>query len=261
MRKLLDWKNKIEYAYVDSLSNAGLAWEFLRRNPEYSKTWRKYLSIKSELDAKFGPSFSWSSSILQCREISHFDPPIKASETESEWIKRNLDSGVDPYRSPFVEGLARSWGLVRLLNPAQVATGKERFLAPRFNVWYHVDDIEMAEPYPAKWKRAYIEIDLSRHIEPQLDLAKARLLKSQRELIKRCVLAKPTKKTPKKKLFSRYLRVLDAFATNPRPTRMAVAACIFGTDYRYKGERGLKAIDETRKQASRMVLNDYRSLI
>jgi len=41
--KLPDWKDISQYPKAGAVSNDRLAWEFLRRNPEYQKDWRRYL--------------------------------------------------------------------------------------------------------------------------------------------------------------------------------------------------------------------------
>ena len=35
-----DWRSPTAYAYVSDLDPSGLAWEFLRRNPEYRREYR-----------------------------------------------------------------------------------------------------------------------------------------------------------------------------------------------------------------------------
>jgi hypothetical protein len=35
-----DWRSPAAYAYVSDLDPSGLAWEFLRRNPEYRREYR-----------------------------------------------------------------------------------------------------------------------------------------------------------------------------------------------------------------------------
>ena len=39
-----DWRNKAVYDYTNDLDLNGWAWEFLRRNPEYRKDWKKELN-------------------------------------------------------------------------------------------------------------------------------------------------------------------------------------------------------------------------
>ena len=40
MPPVLDWRSAAAYAYVDNLSPAGVAWEFLRRSPDYQRDYR-----------------------------------------------------------------------------------------------------------------------------------------------------------------------------------------------------------------------------
>jgi hypothetical protein len=35
-----DWRSPSAYAYLDQLDPSGLAWEFLRRNPDYQRKYR-----------------------------------------------------------------------------------------------------------------------------------------------------------------------------------------------------------------------------
>ena len=49
---MLDWRSPAAYAYLDELNPAGLAWEFLRRNPDYQRDYRA-----AALDAAGQPEF------------------------------------------------------------------------------------------------------------------------------------------------------------------------------------------------------------
>jgi Proteobacterial transcriptional regulator-like domain len=40
MPPVLDWRSPAAYAYLDELNPAGLAWEFLRRNPDYQRDYQ-----------------------------------------------------------------------------------------------------------------------------------------------------------------------------------------------------------------------------
>ena len=40
----LQWRDADNYAFVSALPPAGCAWEFLRRNPDYQKSWRAFSS-------------------------------------------------------------------------------------------------------------------------------------------------------------------------------------------------------------------------
>jgi hypothetical protein len=47
-----DWRSAAAYAYLDELNPAELAWEFLRRNPDYQRDYRA-----AALDAAGQPEF------------------------------------------------------------------------------------------------------------------------------------------------------------------------------------------------------------
>ncbi|GLK79025.1 transcriptional regulator domain-containing protein [Methylopila turkensis] len=39
------WRSEAAYDYIDNLTPGDLAWEFLRRNPEYRKSYQELVSI------------------------------------------------------------------------------------------------------------------------------------------------------------------------------------------------------------------------
>ena len=43
-----DWRSAAVYDYVNDLDPAELAWEFLRRNPDYQREYRKVLRLGGE---------------------------------------------------------------------------------------------------------------------------------------------------------------------------------------------------------------------
>jgi hypothetical protein len=40
-----DWRSEAAYDYIDKLTPGDLAWEFLRRNPEYGKSYQELVAI------------------------------------------------------------------------------------------------------------------------------------------------------------------------------------------------------------------------
>ncbi len=40
-----DWRSDAAYDYIDKLTPGDLAWEFLRRNPEYRKSYQELVAI------------------------------------------------------------------------------------------------------------------------------------------------------------------------------------------------------------------------
>jgi hypothetical protein len=43
--KSSNWRNSVHYEFTQSLDAAGWAWEFLRRNPEYSEDYHNWRSL------------------------------------------------------------------------------------------------------------------------------------------------------------------------------------------------------------------------
>lgn len=40
------WRSSAEYEYIDQLNPGELAWEFLRRNPDYKRRYRELVSAR-----------------------------------------------------------------------------------------------------------------------------------------------------------------------------------------------------------------------
>jgi hypothetical protein len=48
MPKYSNWRSDAAYDYVDDLYSPELAWEYLRRNPDYQREYRKALRLSGE---------------------------------------------------------------------------------------------------------------------------------------------------------------------------------------------------------------------
>lgn len=48
MPPVVDWRSAAAYAYLNDLTPAELAWEFLRRNPDYQREFRTTVSEISD---------------------------------------------------------------------------------------------------------------------------------------------------------------------------------------------------------------------
>ena len=45
---MLDWRNKNDYLFIRELTNEQIAWEYLRRNLDYQKSWNNYNSLPED---------------------------------------------------------------------------------------------------------------------------------------------------------------------------------------------------------------------
>lgn len=75
------WRSEAAYNYVDELRPSELAWEFLRRNPEYQKAYRQLVSIDRlteqaarEFAEQWGLRFRRRSHSLSARTADLLDP-------------------------------------------------------------------------------------------------------------------------------------------------------------------------------------------
>ena len=84
-----DWRKDEDYAYTKKLGNAGWAWEFLRRNDEYKKSWEAFRLQASEYKKEFG--LEWREE----RSTWLYDPPLSEGETPNEWLQRCIESEPD----------------------------------------------------------------------------------------------------------------------------------------------------------------------
>lgn len=92
--KSTDWKDESSYAYLNGATHAQFAWEFLRRNKEYIKDYKKY---------KKYPNNNALESNKDDKEIfyKYFEsnPPCKKGESFSKWLNRAITGGKCQYNS------------------------------------------------------------------------------------------------------------------------------------------------------------------
>lgn len=254
---LPDWSDSA--AYPSKLSNDGWAWEFLRRNRTYLETWKDYQNCLSQLTAKYGPVKTWSAKIKANNDVWHFSPPIRPQETYQGWLRRVLDAGGEPLRTPLKEGRARRWGLVCLLDPALPASAASpKFIRRPPHIWYDAGDIYELdrENAPKRFEVAFPEIDLLRPLDAQLRDIKSRLRARQRQIFKSKGLSL-SKHSPKMTRYRNFLRVHDAFHASPKPSIDAIAKAI-GLSGHADAKKTLAAMEA---QAEVLIQGGYRSLI
>ena len=68
MPSIADWRSAAAYTYLNDLTPAELAWEFLRRNPDYQREYRT--TIPKDADEDGGPESSAQRWGLQFRTRS-----------------------------------------------------------------------------------------------------------------------------------------------------------------------------------------------
>lgn len=209
-----DWKNEADYAFTESLSQEGWAWEFLRRNEDYRKSWIAFQKQAAEYELTLG--YDWAKD----RSTWRFDPPLLENEKVSDWYIRCRETILDFEELPFESYCAKQWGILRRMPDPDIPFPEQpesvRFLKPLEYPRLISDEIEFQShafqdeemPYREVSRNiSIIAFDLTRSIDRQLEEAKLKLLIQAKHLDKQ----QRDRRDPK--AWPRYLRVLDAKAT------------------------------------------------
>jgi Family of unknown function (DUF6499) len=177
---LPDWKDESKYPDPKNADGRVWAWEFLRRNPEYQRLWKKYAKLPPG-PVYCGPSARafWEICERSEREFGIKIPAPPAMATTNLTFK---------WRPKFVNQKPRYWVL-----PVKLSK-KGNFELPEI----YVED-------PAE---VVVKFDLRSQIGPQLDYV-GKLLKKE---LKRLTRAKLLRGEPRARFenYRDYLRVLDA---------------------------------------------------
>ena len=254
-----DWRT--ESAYPDPTEKTNLsfwAWEFLRRNEEYQKTWAEYATrlqamalrvpelagfVKRIVAGKNSKDLTESeleedesSSSLACDQLEwlHFSPPILTGETVDDWEART--SGAGPAQvGPLNIFLGKKWGLQELVHPARPYS-ENGFPLVRFmnhgakltqsvgsgkpgSSWCAAEDAN----HPFTGNLVSIQFDL-RLPEATLRAQFSAVLAMRKKRVDQKNFV-PYKGRPEKSLplFRNYLRTLDAFLAGEKVAEIATA--------------------------------------
>jgi hypothetical protein len=80
MPPVSDWRSSADYAYLNDLDPAELAWEFLRRNPDYQRDHRT--SVKPDPSADDGSDASANAAGYDFA----VDPKLTANQAPLFWL-------------------------------------------------------------------------------------------------------------------------------------------------------------------------------
>jgi hypothetical protein len=91
------WRSEVAYDYIDKLNPGDLAWEFLRRNPEYKKSYRELVAIERlsegvarDFAEQWGLRFCRRPSLLRARPADLLDPADRSGDAS---IHRRAEAG------------------------------------------------------------------------------------------------------------------------------------------------------------------------
>jgi hypothetical protein len=91
------WRSEAAYNYIDNLAPGDLAWEFLRRNPDYTKSYQDLVisgrlteEIAGEFAERWGLRFRRRPSQLCAHTADILDPPNQSGDAH---VHRWTESG------------------------------------------------------------------------------------------------------------------------------------------------------------------------
>lgn len=130
--KLPDWKNAADYSHMQEsiIGREGLAWECLRRNPDYQEDWATlYLGVF--IDENGLSAVSCGAKIIpKPNYLGFYTPRLLPGETPNEWMARCIHEGLKPgFLSPN-RYVGRKWGLASIaIDPNLNAKHLKKLLA------------------------------------------------------------------------------------------------------------------------------------
>jgi hypothetical protein len=248
-----DWKNPKDYAFVETLSVNRLAWEFLRRNPEYRADWARELPryLEREKESRKNPRFK-NDPVHKAPLISIDDPMFTVNPHIWDYFhKWGLYELVNPDQdAPFFLHFDRSYGGIETGYGEKSVNGPTAIPHERRNAFF-----------PLPKGKAKVIFDLELPLKPQIDKVFKDLLHKQEFLQSEGIinLEKPRVR-PDREDFTCLLRVLDAKAA--KATIRRIAYIIFPNyDNEYPDYTGNRKVKDTLKTARRFMRTDYRKLV
>ena len=236
-----DWRKESDYDYTKTLREDGWAWEFLRRNPQYTKEWKKTLSKhQAEDKPRRKKRYAELSAFLESKTGKFsFIPGFEKEKSFDEFSERGLRfaalylNQLEKETTPdFIDskGAGNRWGFKLtdvLFNPEMIYPQFDEYtlIFDVFGWYYTKEDIDQQlMPALKEWEVAAV-YDLRTSIGHQTKRFKEFLTREQENLKASSVI-----KTRRlnKSVYIRYLRVLDAKEDSVKQSE--IARIIFPND-------------------------------
>ncbi len=210
-----NWRNKIEYDFTKNFSPEEWAWEYLKRNRQYILDYEHTAYLLSKRKNTYNNTSVQS---LKDPEFFKFTPPLYKRETFDQWISRCERQSIFPGYQYYPDIYVRKWKLIgKMRSPAHEHP-------PKFKPYDSYCDLirfdSIHEYYSSDNKfdesSVVISFDLKYSIDEQLSKTR-QLLKNQQA--ERNI--HPIGEKPQKAKNPIYLRVLDAYSENAKPSEIA----------------------------------------
>lgn len=223
---LPDWTDATAYPDPKNTSKQALAWEFLRRNPEYQEMWNQLQAQTASFPQK---DFCKADEIRQ--RIEDFGLLIPVPPTANS-------SDADFKKRPQFATHGRSW-----MKPAEWPEDAEPYV---------VDEL-LKDP-----SEVMIKFDLRWSVQSQL-LATTAFLKAQTQKLKNLKILEGTNHRMKPEYFADYLRLLDGEAADQTHEKMAEV--IYGIFEEYPDHAGKQQVSDSLKRARWLRDKGYRFIV
>jgi len=224
-----NWREPRDYDSLNDMDLSQWAWEFLKRNPRYIKSWERLTSKLTEKQKREAPCF-WLCGKPVSPEL------LDASQWGLPYGYLNPDPTIEYRNIPFIP----LGGKIHV----ELISGNPKGLTVLGLPDYETGD-------------ATFGFNFNQPIIPQIEAAKKELLKLQRESKEK---GKEVRKTfkPRRDEWILLLRILDATAAGVKDKE--IASVLFPDERSLDSSAGLKKVFDKRKQAMRYVNKDYRSI-
>lgn len=196
------WLDADQYAYVDTLAPAQLAWELLRRNQQYQQDWCWFIQTWQTLESRYGTPPN--------RDFFHWKKdPLAHRSAQPEWC-------IDPAQGPLLIEcwMGEKWGYYKFpLNPQHNALALDE--PPTWRpVIPSIPCITAENEYcGAQSNKLALGFDLNLPIPAQIAQAQQLLtLRQQRKRSRQEIV--PTRLKEFRRYSVLYLRLLDALCEN-----------------------------------------------
>lgn len=273
MSSVPNWKDATAYEFLKAKNPPWpwLAFEFLRRNPEYQAAYAAWRKTSEELKKRPSP---WQ---LKLNEPMgwFFDPPLNEGESVSDWERRVAAEGGFPKQEHYLTYLRDRFGI----SPSPMDPSEPAPLPPRFTPVadppFFPDLDEVGEFYGSSDDEAHypshlpkkplvtVTFDVSRPLDPQLRAAKEYLKTAKADAAEEGNYP-PTYNEKRKEYrvpdLILLLRVLDGEAQGASPGEMASALLPDRPNSVGHGYQATKTVYDLLKRAKRLRDRGYRPL-
>lgn len=268
----LDGCKEKDYEYLDELTPAGWAFEFLRRNSDYRDDFNEQLDVQAVLTAAYGPIHAAQKEWRRNPRAWVCKPPVEDGETLERWRRRAALGESEPEQFWFEDWYLKKWALIdRLPDPSAPADPPPRFnttgsfpLFPDYEKirrFYNGDDpVDSVGPYQQLPGYAVAVFDLTLPLDGQFDSAASVITQCAKRQENDGSISRLNIYTPPQvcKLFRRYLRALDMAEAGYKPSEIGEVLMPYKDNTAATNYNATKSASGTLTQARQYVEWKYR---